>query len=819
MIRLVFVFALACNLCVFQAHAQFVVRGKITDDSGNSLIGANIIIEGTLKGATTDQQGRYQLSNLKSNTYTLIVTYVGYEEIKKVIEIVSDQTVDFTLKPVAFVSDEVIVRGLRANEKDPVTKSTINKGDYAHSNLGQDLPILLQTQTSVVTTSDAGAGIGYTGIRIRGSDASRTNVTINGVPLNDAESQDVFWVDIPDFAENADNIQIQRGVGTSTNGSGAFGASMNLLSSSLHELPYAEVKSSAGTFNTFKNSFGVGTGLLKSHFTFDVHASLIKSDGFIDRASSNLKSYYAAGGYYSNKDIVKFIAFGGTEKTYQAWNGIPGVKLNNDSAGMHQYILDNYLTRADSVNFLTSNPRKYNSFLYDNQTDNYQQNHYQLIYIRKLGDFLTTNLTLHYTKGLGYYEEYKPQQLLSDYKMDNVIVGNDTITTTDLIRRLWLNNDFYGCIFTVNYHSGGTDISGGVTVNSYNGLHYGQVIWARYAGNSEIRHEWYNGKGIKNELSEYFKINQKVSKKLSVFADIQERLIEYEVTGTDQNLIDISQHHKYEFFNPKAGFRLMPSQTVSIYSSIGVAQKEPTQADYTDRSIGMPEPKSEKLYDWETGISILSKKAIVRGNYFLMYYKDQLVLTGALNDVGDPLMMNVDKSYRTGVELESKIIPVPNLVWELNATVSTNKIIDFTNHIIKYDVDWNVTDSTADYKNKSIAYSPVFIAGSNLAYTLFMELTVCLQSKYVGDQYLDNTQSEARKLKGYFVNNLLISFDIPQKMCKKIEFNVLINNLFNAKYVSNGWVSPYIYNGEQKIWDGYFPQAGINFLAGLTVSF
>jgi iron complex outermembrane receptor protein len=817
MIRFIFVWIyLFCGLSVF---AQYTVKGKITDDTGNILIGANVIIEGTLKGTITNQDGQYRLSDLKPGQYSILVSYIGYEKIKKTIELEEDKSIDFILKTEAFVSDEIIVRGLRANEKDPVTKSTIDKQEFEHSNLGQDLPLLLQTQTSIVTTSDAGAGIGYTGIRIRGSDASRTNVTINGVPLNDAESQDVFWVDIPDFAENADNIQIQRGVGTSTNGPGAFGASMNLLSASLHSVPYAEVKSSAGSFNTFKNTLGAGTGLINSHFTVDVHASLIKSEGFIDRASSNLRSYYAAAGYYSTKDIVKFITFGGSEKTYQAWNGIPGVKLNNDTAGMRQYIHDNYLTGIDSLNFLNSNPRKYNSYLYDNQTDNYWQNHYQLIYIRKIGNFITSNLTLHYTKGFGYYEEYKPQQSLSAYKLDDIVIGTDTITTTDLIRRLWLDNDFYGGIYSINYHSHRTDISSGFSANWYDGLHYGQVIWARYAGNGEIRHEWYNGEGIKNEQSWYFKVNQQIGDLLNVYADIQQRLIQYKVTGIDKDLLDISQQHKFNFFNPKAGFRFTPSQSFSLYSSFGVAQKEPTQADYTDRKAGIPEPKSEKLYDWETGISLLSKNILFRVNYFLMYYKDQLVLTGALNDVGDPMMMNVDNSYRTGIELEGKIIIIPKITWELNATASINKIENFTNHIIKYDQDWNLIDSTEELKNKSIAYSPTFVAGSNLSFLPFKNLILQLQSKYVGKQYLDNTESDKRKLNPYFVNNLLFSYDIPLKLCKKLEFNLLINNLFNSKYVSNGWVSPYYYMGQEKIWDGYFPQAGINFLAGLTLDF
>jgi iron complex outermembrane receptor protein len=426
---------------------------------------------------------------------------------------------------------------------------------------------------------------------------------------------------------------------------------------------------------------------------------------------------------------------------------------------------------------------------------------------------------LHYTKGLGYYEEYKPQQSLSDYKLDNVIIGADTITTTDLIRRLWLNNDFYGGIFSLNFHSNGTDINGGGNVNRYYGLHYGQIIWARYASDGEIRHKWYNGKGIKSEQAGYIKINQQLGDKLNVYADIQERFIQYTITGIDKDLIDIGQQHKFNFFNPKAGFRFTPAQDISVYSSFGVAQKEPTQADYTDRKAGIPEPKAEKLYDWETGIFLQSKSTIFRFNYFLMYYKDQLVLTGALNDVGDPMMMNVDKSFRSGIEFEGKIIIIPKLTWELNATASTNKIVNFTNHIQKYDQDWNLTDSTVAYKNKTIAFSPSFVAGSDLSFYPGKNFIMKLQSKYVGKQYLDNTQSHDRMLDAYFVNNLLISYDVPQKLCKKLEFNLLINNLFNAKYISNAWVSPCVYMGKEKIWDGYFPQAGINFLAGLTLDF
>lgn len=802
-------------------QAQHTVSGTVSDNNGEKLIGAYVTVDEG-KSYITDANGKFQIPNLKNGKYSLVISFVGYETGQKEVTIENiDIQADIILQASAIMTDEVIVRGVRANEKDPVTKSTITKQDYEGSNLGQDMPILLQMQTSIVTTSDAGAGVGYTGIRVRGTDASRTNVTINGVPLNDAESQEVYWIDIPDIAEKVDNIQIQRGVGTSTNGAGAFGASMNLLTTSLHQQAYAEAKSSAGTFNTFKNSFGAGTGLLNNHFTFDIRASMIKSDGYIDRAWSNLNSYYAAAGYYSSKDIVKFIAFGGTEQTYIAWNGIPKVKLKNDTAGMHQYIIDNGLTGKDSLNFLNSNPRKYNSSLYDNQTDNYRQNHYQLIYIRKINSDLTSNITLHYTKGFGYDEYYVKDAKLTDYKLNNVIIGNDTIANSNMIYRLFGPvSNFYGGIYRLNYSSNGTDITLGATANEYYAMYYGQVIWAQFASDGPVRYEWYRFRGLKDEQSAYLKINQQIGDNLNVYFDIQGRSLQYSIKGIDQNLNDISQNHNYNFFNPKFGARYNPEHDISVYSSIGVAHKEPAQSDLINIKPGVPGVKPEQLCDWETGLSCLKQNFSFNINYYLMYYNDQLVLTGAMNSIGYALMMNVGKSYRSGIEFEGKIKILPGLAWQINTTISTNKIVKYTNYITKYDQNWNtLPDSTAILRNKTIAYSPALVAGSILAYSPLKNLIFQLQSKYVGRQYIDNTESADKMLDAYFVNNFLASYEIPQKLCKNIEFNLLINNLFNIQYISNGWVSPYIYDGTNKAWDGYFPQAGRNFLAGLTIKF
>jgi iron complex outermembrane receptor protein len=811
---------MVCAMAISYVHAQHSISGTVTDNIGEKLTGAYVTLDAN-KSFITDANGRFEIPNLKNGNYSLKISFVGYETIIKDVAINNaDIQSDVSLQPSTIMTGEVIVRGLRASDKDPVTKTTIAKQEYERGSLGQDLPILLQNQTSIVTTSDAGAGVGYTGIRVRGSDASRTNVTINGVPLNDAESEDVFWVDIPDFAENVDNIQIQRGVGTSTNGAGSFGASMNLLTTSMRSQAYAEAKSSAGSFGTYKNSFSAGSGLLDNHFTFDVRASLIKSNGYIDRAWSNLSSYYGAAGYYSSKDIIKFIAFGGNEQTYQAWNGIPKVKLNNDTAGMRQYIIDNGLIGNDSLNFLNSNPRRYNSFMYDNQTDNYQQNHYQLIYIRKINSELISNLTLHYTKGLGYYEEYKENASLADYNLSNVTIGGDTIASTNLIRRLWLNNDFYGAIYRLNYTNNGTDITFGALANEYFGWHYGQVIWAQFASEGPIRYEWYRNRGLKDEQSAYLKFNQQIGTDFNFYADLQERLIQYSIKGNDEDLNDLTQTHNNKFFNPKLGGRYTPIQNFSIYTSLGVAHKEPTQTDYTTTKPGFPQVKPEQLYDWETGLSLVQPKYTIHANCYLMYYNDQLVLTGALDNVGNPLMMNVPKSFRSGIELEGKIKLLPTLTWQVNVTVSENKIIQYTNYTEKYDANWNILpDSTSVLKNKTIAFSPSFVAGSNLSYNPFKVISVQLLSKYVGKQYVDNTKSDDKMLNAYFVNNLLLSYELPQKLCKSVELNVLVNNIFNTQYIANAWVAPYILDGKNKVWDGYFPQAGRNILAGITVKF
>jgi iron complex outermembrane receptor protein len=815
--RFVFIMALACLFGY--ARAQWSLSGIVSDDSGEEIIGANVLINGTYKGTATNLDGKFEFKNLKEGPYTLTISFIGYETIQKQIIVTQNTTLDFSLKQTAIMADEVIIRGTRAADREPITRTNITKSSYEKQSLGQDLPILLSQLPSIVTTSDAGAGVGYTGIRVRGTDASRTNVTINNIPMNDAESQGVFWVDIPDMAENIQTIQIQRGVGTSSNGSGAFGASMNLQTTGYNKDAYAEIKSSAGSFNTFKNTVGVGSGLISNGFTFDARASIIKTDGFIDRASSDLKSYFISGGYYSDKDIIKINMFGGTEKTYQAWNGIPKVKLENDTAGIRKYIEDNWLSEKDAENLINSDPRTYNSFTYHNQTDNYEQNHYQLLYSRKISNSFSANIAFHYTRGLGYYEEYKEYQDFSKYGLNNVIVGNDTITSTNLVRRLWLDNDFYGSTYSLTYSKGKTEITFGGGMNEYYGRHYGNIIWAEHASNSDNDDKWYKGYGLKDDLSNFIKASVQVTNNMNVYADLQYRHIFYSIKGTDKIFRNIEQKHSFDFINPKAGLNYKINENQNVYFSYGISQKEPTRANYVDRKPGTPEPKAEKLFNYELGYKIRMDKFYSGINLYYMDYKDQLVLTGELNDVGDPMMMNVKSSYRSGIELEWAYQITPKLKWEANTTLSQNKIKNYVSYIGVFTDDDIISIAEDTLNTTNIAFSPNIIFGSNITITPLKQASIIFQTKYVGSQYIDNTSSDERKLDAYCVNNLVLTYSIPLKTDKDLSFSLLINNIFNTEYITNAWVYRYMYGDTQYVSDGYFPQAGINFMAGMSLRF
>jgi iron complex outermembrane receptor protein len=681
--------------------------------------------------------------------------------------------------------EEVLISGVRAKDKNPITFTNVSKAQIAPRNLGQDIPILLNYLPSVVTTTDAGAGIGYTYMRVRGSDGSRINVTLNGVPFNDSESQGTYFVNLPDFASSLESIQLQRGVGTSTSGAGAFGASLNLQTKAAQQNSYAEIANSIGSFGTRKHTLAFGTGL-HNNFEMNARISKIKSDGFIDRASSDLFGYYFDANYITKNTIIKAIAFGGKEKTYQAWNGLEDEeKLKNDrtynSAGQY----------TDEFG---------NTQFYDDETDNYWQNHFQLHWNEKLTSKWQSNIALHYTLGKGYFEQYREDELFSDYVLPD-FNGN---TSTDLVRKRWLDNVFFGTTFSLNYKTEKTDVIIGGAANKYQGKHFGEVVWTQYyVPNSN---KYYDNFGNKNDVNFYSKASQQLGK-LNVFADLQYRMVFYQANSIKFNDVNDT----FRFFNPKAGITYTLNQASSIYGYFGIANKEPRRDDYESGSI-----KPERLQDYELGYKFKNKKTSLNINAFYMRYKNQLVATGALNDVGSPIFENSGKSYRAGIEIEGAIKIIPKVLLQPNLTLSTNKNKDFY-----FERDGVLTN----LGNTNIAYSPNMVVGNALTYSPINTLQISLLTKYVGKQYMGNIDAEKSILPDYNTSDLNINYEWKiNKGIKSIVFSGLINNIFDRTYESNGYF--YTYNDN---WSGpgistiegvgFYPQAGINFLAGMNLKF
>ena len=698
--------------------------------------------------------------------------------------------------------EEVNVNAIRANSKTPIAFTNINKNQIINKNLGQDLPIIVSMSPSLVTTSDAGAGVGYTSLRIRGTDPTRINVTINGIPLNDSESQGVWWVNMPDFSSSLENIQIQRGVGTSTNGSSAFGASINLKTSNFTKSPYFETNNTIGSYSTLKNNLVFGTGLIKNKFSFDGRISKISSDGYIDRASSDLKSLFIQGSYFLEKSVLKAIMFTGQEITYQAWNGVP-------------------------KKFLDSN-RTYNSYTYENEIDNYKQTHYQLHYSKELSPLTYFNLSAHYTHGEGYYEQEKLNEEFESYGLENIIFGNDTIDNTDLIRRKWLNNDFGGIIFSLKHKLGKMNINLGGGINQYSGQHYGNIIWAEYSSNSDINHQYYWNKGEKFDRNIYMKGEYNINSSTNLFVDLQNRKITYSFQGYDNNGKIGQQEVNHNFFNPKFGLFHSLNQNQAIYASFSVGNKEPNRNDYIE-STPKSRPKHETLFDTELGYKINYNETFVFINLYNMKYHNQLVLTGRINDVGAYTRTNINNSFRQGIEIETKHKLNNKISISGNLSISKNKIKKFTEYIDNWD-NWG-QDSVV-HENTDLAFSPNAIFNVITEYKISPKFLVNFSSKYVGKQYIDNTSSNDRMLDDYMVQNLQFTYDFKTSFVEKCKISLRINNIFNKEYVSNAWVysftsnnwdptssDPYVSKNSRNGYDmaGYFPEATRNFLLAITI--
>ncbi|WP_420885197.1 TonB-dependent receptor [Candidatus Symbiothrix dinenymphae] len=702
---------------------------------------------------------------------------------------------------------EVEVVASRAGEKTPVAYSNMDKQAIEAANFGQDIPFLLLLTPSVIATSDAGTGIGYTGFRIRGTDANRINITSNGIPLNDSESHGVFWVNMPDFASSLQDLQVQRGVGTSTNGAGAFGASINMKTENVPLKSYGEFDGGLGSFNTQKATFKLGTGILNDHWAFDGRLSSITSDGFIDRAAVDLKSYFAQGAYFNDHSLVKFITFGGKEKTYHAWDGVSDYKL---AEGNRTYNPSGYMGEdADG-----------NELFYANQTDNYEQTHYQLSLLQRLNLNLNLNVALHYTKGQGYYEEYKDNRALEEYGLQ---AGE-----SDLIREKWLDNDFYGGIFSLDYIQNKWNVSLGGGANKYEGNHFGYVKWVKdYTGDADFQpnHEYYRSTGDKTDANIYLKANYQLTNELSLYGDAQYRYIDYQIQGKNDvwdwnigEMQNLNVHDKFNFFNPKVGLFYQINKENNVYASFAIANREPNRNNYTNANINEI-PKPERLQDYELGYKFNNRTFSAGVNLYYMDYKDQLVLTGKVNEIGEPLTSNVPESYRMGAELVLGARITSWLKWNGNLTLSSNEIKSYTEYIDEYDENWEWMRQVENALGTTpIAFSPNVTAGSLFAVSL-KNWDGGLQSNFVGKQYIDNTGSDARSLDAYFVNNLRLGYTFHLKGVKSLALNVLVNNLFNAQYESNAWVYSSYQQGTRNEDFGYFPQAGTNFMANVVVKF
>ncbi len=801
-------------------EAQFSIKGNIkTSENDQPLIGANIWLEGTNKATVADIDGNFTLTNIKKGEYNLFISFVGYQSFQKKITLDSDQEISVALVRQNILTDEVIVNATRVTDKQPITFTNVKKEEIAKQNLGQDIPYLLNYTPSVVSTSDAGTGIGYTGIRIRGSDATRINVTINGIPYNDAESQGTFWVDLPDFASSVDNIQIQRGVGTSTNGSGAFGATINVQTTTFNEKAYGSIDNSFGSFNTRKHTVMAGSGLIDGKFTFDARLSKIASDGFIDRATADLQSYFLSGGYYGKSTLLKVNVFSGKEITYQSWYGTPESRITGNREEMLAHASRNGLSASQTQNLLNSG-RTYNFYQYENEVDDFKQDHYQVILAQDLSPNLTLNTALYYTKGQGFFEQFREDDDLVDYGLDNVVVGNETIESTDLIRRRWLDNDLYGFTYSFDYSpSAKTSLILGGGYSNYTNNHFGEIIWAQFASNAGIRERYYDNDSEKNDFNSFLKIQHQLTDRLNIFGDLQYRRVGYEAKGIDNDLRTLNVDETFNFFNPKFGATYNLSANMDAYASFSIGNREPVRNDFID-SPADRQPEHETLRNVEAGIRKSGKKYSYQVNYYLMDYKNQLVLTGELNDVGSNVRTNAKKSYRTGIEFIGGI--KPNEKWELmgNLTLSRNKIRVFDEIIYDYGVafdEFNVI--TNNFDDVDISFSPNIIGGASFSYNPMQNLSITLFSKYVGRQFLDNTGNESRQIDDYFINDLRLTYQLRPKFFKSVTFTLLVNNLLDIEYESNGYTFGYLGGGQTIRENFYYPQAGINFLAGLSIKF
>lgn len=793
-----------------EAEGVYKVSGRVIDANGNPLTGAVVLVDNSLLGTSTNSNGSYSLTLRRIGEYNLIASFMGFKNEALEIFIDSDTQVDFTLTTESIMGEAVIVSATRASSKMPIAQTTINSDELERSKSGFDIPYLLEMVPSVVAISEGGTGIGNTSFRIRGTDMTRINVTVNGIPVNDPESQGVWWVNMPDFANSVDNVQIQRGVGTSTQGAGAFGATVNFQTKSLNPQPFAQGEVMAGSFNTYRTSVKAGTGLINDRFSFETRYSKIASDGYIDRGWSNHQSLFFTGAWHTANSLLRFNVIHGEQHTGITWEGTPSYMLNDNRT----YNPAGYM--GDDLN---GNP-----VFYPNESDNYLQNHYQLVYSHQFGDKFKLNLAGYMVTGEGYYEQFKGNRKLTDYGIEPIEMGEDTVRRVDMVRQKWLDNNLLGITYSLSYYTNTLSTILGGGWNRYSNDHFGNVLWTSVNLGIPNNFEWYRNNGKKDDFNIFLKSTYEVVDNFSLYADLQLRTINYSLTGIDDDLASLDQSHSWEFFNPKAGvfFRISPSQ--EAFLSVGVAHREPTRADIKDAmKYGVDQtPRYERLIDYELGYNLKSQILAIGVNMFYMDYNDQLVLTGKLSDVGYPLMTNVENSYRAGIELMGGFMPISWLRWDANLTLSRNRIMSFVEYVDLYDSNWEFVGQLENQLGETdISFSPAVVGSSQIRFQVTKDFGVSIISKYVGSQYIDNTSSSDRKLDAYLVNNLKIDYKLNLKGTKGLNFQLMVNNILNEQYIANGWVWRAAFNdgSPEYIEDGYFPQAGINFMGKVVVEF
>lgn len=740
----------------------------------------------------TDDGGHFSFGRIGQGEYALTVKSLGHKDHKQLVKAVADLSLEISLIPAPLFLQPLEVKAVRASDKAPFAKTNLNKEQVAKNNLGQDIPFLLNQTPSVVINSDAGNGVGYTGIRIRGSDATRVNVTMNGIPYNDAESMGTYFVDLPDIASSINSIQIQRGVGTSSNGAGAFGGTINLATNEYNEKAYGELNNSFGSFNTWKNTLKAGTGLLGDHFTLDARISRISSEGFIDRAKSDLKSFYTSAAYLSKRSSLRLNIFSGKEKTYQAWYGVPESLLKtdrrNNPAGTEK----------------TGTP-------YDNQTDNYTQTHYQFFFNHSFTGGWSFNTAAFLTRGKGYYEEYKADQSFSKYGLPNVVTGSTTITKTDLVRQRWLDNYFYGQIASLQYRDSKDELVFGGGWTKYDGRHFGNLTWLQ-TGKVSKDYRYYDYPAVKSDINFYTKWQHQFSAHWSGFADLQYRHVNHEMKGF-QGSPGLMVNRSFNFINPKAGITYAKNG-LQAYLSYALGNKEPNRDDF--QASPSTQPTNEILHDFEFGIEKRVAGCQFGATLYYMYYVNQLVLTGQINDVGSYTRKNLPRSHRMGIELQAASVLNSWINISANLTLSNNKIKSFTEYIDNYD---NGGQEAVAHQNTEISFSPAVVGAATINLLPVQNIEFSLLSKYVSKQYLDNSQNETRKLNAYFVQDIRAIWTIKNALFKEWQIVGQVNNVFNKKYEPSGYTYSYVYNTALATENGYYPMAGVNFILGVNLKF